>query len=76
MEFYWLHSVFFIKTLLVSWIRASMVTKIPAKLWDQLLNVLSSLTTWKEVIIEWKVCYIVCECLSVCACVCVRACVC
>ena len=49
-----------------------MVTKVTAKLWDQLLNVLSSLTNWKEVVVEWKVLYgfvhvRACVCVCVCA---------
>ena len=37
-------------------LRASMVMKVPSDQWDSLLAVLSSLTQWKEVIIQWKVC--------------------
>jgi hypothetical protein len=42
-----------LQTLLVSYIRASMVMTIPDKYWDNLCIVLSTLTQWKEVITQW-----------------------
>ena len=32
-----------------------MVTKVSGQLWDNLANVLSSLTHWKEIIVQWRV---------------------
>uniref|UniRef100_A0A4W3K394 Ral GTPase activating protein catalytic subunit alpha 2 n=1 Tax=Callorhinchus milii TaxID=7868 RepID=A0A4W3K394_CALMI len=40
-------------TLIVAWIRASLNVFISRELWDELLSVLSSLTAWNELIIEW-----------------------
>ncbi|GCB70089.1 hypothetical protein scyTo_0005605 [Scyliorhinus torazame] len=40
-------------TLIVAWIRANLSVYISRELWDELLSVLSSLTTWNELIIEW-----------------------
>ena len=44
-----------LQTLLVCFLRASMVTKVSGRLWDNLSAVLSSLTRWREVIEQWKV---------------------
>ncbi|XP_072361735.1 ral GTPase-activating protein subunit alpha-2 isoform X2 [Scyliorhinus torazame] len=41
------------RTLIVAWIRANLSVYISRELWDELLSVLSSLTTWNELIIEW-----------------------
>uniref|UniRef100_A0A4W3K318 Ral GTPase activating protein catalytic subunit alpha 2 n=1 Tax=Callorhinchus milii TaxID=7868 RepID=A0A4W3K318_CALMI len=41
------------RTLIVAWIRASLNVFISRELWDELLSVLSSLTAWNELIIEW-----------------------
>ena len=32
-----------------------MVFSVAPQLWDNLLSVLSSLTLWKEVVVQWKV---------------------
>uniref|UniRef100_A0A8C6XQP4 Ral GTPase activating protein catalytic subunit alpha 2 n=1 Tax=Naja naja TaxID=35670 RepID=A0A8C6XQP4_NAJNA len=40
-------------TLIVAWIRANLSVYISRELWDELLRVLSSLTDWEELIIEW-----------------------
>lgn len=45
-----------LQTLFVCFLRASMVTKVSPQLWDNLLAVLSSLTEWREVVQQWKVC--------------------
>ncbi|XP_043916093.1 ral GTPase-activating protein subunit alpha-2 [Protopterus annectens] len=41
------------RTLMVAWIRANLCVFISRELWDELLSVLSSLTAWEELIIEW-----------------------
>ncbi|NXU34253.1 RGPA2 protein, partial [Drymodes brunneopygia] len=41
------------RTLIVAWIRANLSVFISRELWDELLSVLSSLTDWEELIIEW-----------------------
>ncbi|XP_062986246.1 ral GTPase-activating protein subunit alpha-2 isoform X2 [Elgaria multicarinata webbii] len=41
------------RTLIVAWIRANLSVYISRELWDELLRVLSSLTNWKELIVEW-----------------------
>ena len=43
------------QTLLVCYMRASMVTAVSGRLWDGLCTVLSSLTGWKEVLDQWEV---------------------
>uniref|UniRef100_A0A8C5SYY2 Ral GTPase activating protein catalytic subunit alpha 2 n=2 Tax=Laticauda laticaudata TaxID=8630 RepID=A0A8C5SYY2_LATLA len=42
------------RTLIVAWIRANLSVYISRELWDELLRVLSSLTDWEELIIEWS----------------------
>ena len=44
-----------IQTVMVCYLRASMVFGVSPQLWDDLLSVLSSLTQWKEVVNQWKV---------------------
>jgi hypothetical protein len=39
----------------VTWIKANLNVIISPKLWDQFLEVLSSLTQWEELIREWAV---------------------
>ncbi|XP_071963778.1 ral GTPase-activating protein subunit alpha-2-like [Antedon mediterranea] len=41
------------QTLIVTWIKANLVVRVPLELWDELLRILSSLTHWKELIDEW-----------------------
>ncbi|XP_029142262.1 ral GTPase-activating protein subunit alpha-2 [Protobothrops mucrosquamatus] len=41
------------RTLIVAWIRANLSVYISRELWDELLRVLSSLTDWEELIMEW-----------------------
>uniref|UniRef100_A0A8D0DWF8 Ral GTPase activating protein catalytic subunit alpha 2 n=1 Tax=Salvator merianae TaxID=96440 RepID=A0A8D0DWF8_SALMN len=41
------------QTLIVAWIRANLSVYISRELWDELLRVLSSLTDWEELIMEW-----------------------
>ncbi|KAI0212730.1 Ral GTPase-activating protein subunit alpha-1 [Lamellibrachia satsuma] len=41
------------QTLIVTWIRANLNVYVSAELWDQFLEVLSSLTAWVELIREW-----------------------
>ncbi|XP_023575882.1 ral GTPase-activating protein subunit alpha-2 isoform X2 [Octodon degus] len=41
------------RTLIVAWIRANLCVFISRELWDDFLGVLSSLTEWEELIIEW-----------------------
>ena len=43
------------QTLTVCYLRASMVIRVSAELWDSLLVVLSALTHWRETIEQWKV---------------------
>ena len=43
------------QTLIVSWIKANLNVLISAELWDDFLQVLSSLTAWVELIREWAV---------------------
>ncbi|XP_075452355.1 ral GTPase-activating protein subunit alpha-2 isoform X4 [Ascaphus truei] len=42
------------RTLIVAWIRANLSVYISRELWDELLSVLSSLTDWEELIVEWS----------------------
>nr|CAD7424624.1 unnamed protein product [Timema monikensis] len=42
------------QTLIVTWIKANLNVVISTELWDQFLNVLSSLTQWEELIREWS----------------------
>nr|CAD7401646.1 unnamed protein product [Timema poppensis] len=42
------------QTLIVTWIKANLNVVISPELWDQFLNVLSSLTQWEELIREWS----------------------
>ncbi|XP_036363522.1 ral GTPase-activating protein subunit alpha-1 isoform X5 [Octopus sinensis] len=42
------------QTLIVTWIKANLSVYISADLWHQLLDVLSSLTSWDELIKEWS----------------------
>ena len=81
-----------LKTLLLCFVRASLVVKVSSELWDSLLYVMSSLTGRKEAILQWKVgrfgvvvlmcvCLYVCVCVlclyaCMCVCVCMRVCVC
>ena len=55
------HSPSLLQTLLICYLRASMVTNVSGKLWDNLSTVLASLTHWKQVIEHWKVCVCVQE---------------
>ncbi|MGH0168711.1 UNVERIFIED_CONTAM: hypothetical protein FKN15_055434 [Acipenser sinensis] len=41
------------RTIIVAWVRASLSVLIARELWDELLSVLSSLTAWEELVIEW-----------------------
>ncbi|XP_044013466.1 ral GTPase-activating protein subunit alpha-1 isoform X2 [Aphidius gifuensis] len=41
------------QTLIVTWIKANLNVVIITQLWDQFLNVLTSLTHWEELIKEW-----------------------
>ncbi|XP_008839533.1 ral GTPase-activating protein subunit alpha-2 isoform X2 [Nannospalax galili] len=41
------------RTLIVAWIRANLYVYISRELWDDFLGVVSSLTEWEELIIEW-----------------------
>ncbi|XP_012275924.1 ral GTPase-activating protein subunit alpha-1 isoform X2 [Orussus abietinus] len=41
------------QTLIVTWIKANLNVVISAQLWDQFLEVLTSLTQWEELIQEW-----------------------
>ncbi|XP_057337065.1 ral GTPase-activating protein subunit alpha-1 isoform X2 [Microplitis mediator] len=41
------------QTLIVTWIKANLNVVIHSQLWDQFLEVLTSLTKWKELIREW-----------------------
>ena len=43
------------QTLIVTWIKANLNVYINIELWDQFLKVLSSLTSWAELIKEWAV---------------------
>ena len=45
-----------LKTLLLCFVRASLVVKVSPELWDSLLYVMSSLTSRREAIVQWKVC--------------------
>ena len=38
------------QTLIVTWIKANLYVVVSAELWDQFLEVLSSLTLWEELI--------------------------
>ncbi|XP_061600494.1 ral GTPase-activating protein subunit alpha-1 isoform X1 [Cololabis saira] len=42
------------QTLIVAWIKANLNVYISRELWDDLLNVLSSLTFWEELVTEWS----------------------
>ena len=41
------------QTLIVTWIKANLYVVVSSELWDQFLEVLSSLTLWEELIREW-----------------------
>ncbi|KAM4723502.1 ral GTPase-activating protein subunit alpha-2 isoform 2-T2 [Anableps anableps] len=41
------------RTIIVAWVRANLSVFISRELWDELLAVLSSLTCWEELVIEW-----------------------
>ncbi|XP_033860055.3 ral GTPase-activating protein subunit alpha-2-like isoform X3 [Acipenser ruthenus] len=41
------------RTVIVAWVRANLSVLIARELWDELLSVLSSLTAWEELVIEW-----------------------
>lgn len=43
------------QTLIVTWIKANLNVVISTQLWDQFLEVLTSLTYWEELIREWAV---------------------
>ena len=43
------------QTLIVTWIKANLNVQISTELWDEFLAVLSSLTSWIELIKEWAV---------------------
>lgn len=43
------------QTLIVTWIKANLNVVISTQLWDQFLQVLTSLTQWEELIREWTV---------------------
>lgn len=43
------------QTLIVTWIKANLNVVISTQLWDQFLDVLTSLTQWEELIREWAV---------------------
>lgn len=43
------------QTLIVTWIKANLNVIISTQLWDQFLQVLTSLTHWEELIREWAV---------------------
>ncbi|XP_053489314.1 ral GTPase-activating protein subunit alpha-2 isoform X2 [Ictalurus furcatus] len=47
-----LASVLF-RTIIVAWVRANLCVFISRELWDDLLAVLSSLSHWEELVIEW-----------------------
>ncbi|GAA6081528.1 ral GTPase-activating protein subunit alpha-2 isoform X1, partial [Tachysurus ichikawai] len=47
-----LASVLF-RTIIVAWVRANLSVFISRELWDDLLAVLSSLSHWEELVIEW-----------------------
>ncbi|XP_041105403.1 ral GTPase-activating protein subunit alpha-2-like isoform X1 [Polyodon spathula] len=41
------------RTIMVAWVRANLSVLVTRELWDELLSVLSSLTAWEELVIEW-----------------------
>ena len=41
------------QTLIVTWIKANLYVVVSTELWDQFLDVLSSLTLWEELVREW-----------------------
>ena len=41
------------QTLIVTWIKANLYVVVSSELWDQFLEVLSSLTMWEELVREW-----------------------
>ena len=41
------------QTLIVTWIKANLYVVVSCELWDQFLEVLSSLTLWEELVREW-----------------------
>nr|KAG5712285.1 hypothetical protein BaRGS_023864 [Batillaria attramentaria] len=56
------------QTLIVTWIKANLNVLIATELWDEFLAVLSSLTSWIELIREWAVYFVrVRVCMLVCA---------
>uniref|UniRef100_A0A8D0CIQ1 Ral GTPase activating protein catalytic subunit alpha 1 n=1 Tax=Scleropages formosus TaxID=113540 RepID=A0A8D0CIQ1_SCLFO len=42
------------QTLIVAWIKGNLNVYISRELWDELLQVLSSLTSWEELVTEWS----------------------
>ncbi|GFO04867.1 ral GTPase-activating protein subunit alpha-1, partial [Plakobranchus ocellatus] len=42
------------QTLIVTWTKANLNVLVTAALWDEFLAVLSSLTSWRELILEWS----------------------
>ncbi|RUS74693.1 hypothetical protein EGW08_017551 [Elysia chlorotica] len=42
------------QTLIVTWTKANLNVLVSAALWDEFLAVLSSLTSWRELILEWS----------------------
>ena len=47
-------TLFHPQTLIVTWIKANLYVVVSTELWDQFLEVLSSLTLWEELIREAK----------------------
>lgn len=43
------------QTIIVTWIRANLCVFVSGQLWDQFLEVLSSLSGWPELIRQWAV---------------------
>ena len=54
-----------LKTLLLCFVRASLVVQVSSELWDSLLYVMSSLTGRREAILQWKVCVFAVLCVCV-----------
>lgn len=50
-----------LQTLIVSWIKANLYVHVSLQLWDELVNVLSSLCRWEDLITEWSVSIEVCK---------------
>ena len=60
-------SVWPVQTLIVTWIKANLNVLISTELWDEFLAVLSSLTSWIELIREWSVSVLMrCSCYLFC----------